>query len=138
MPRQPFVLQNVIYLLEYLVNHGEHAPPDVAFNVKLSLRSDDAADFLLEQVCSPLHADPISMSFRCTVRGVGGMVNLFEASPYTVDSISWKGVHHNEVLVDCIAREVHVVTDSIGFLELCRHKMIGQGVRKFTADLKIQ
>ncbi len=139
MPRhQLFVFQNVIHLLEYLVNHGDHPPPDVAFNVKLSLRPDDTGDVLLEQMSLPLDAEPISISFRCSVRGVGGVATLFESSPYTVESINWKGGYHKEVMIDCATREIYVRTDSISFLEVCRHTMTQQGVRKFTADLKIQ
>jgi hypothetical protein len=144
MPRHPFDFQNIVHLVEYLVEHSPEVAHRVPFHVKLSIRPGDTGTeileqlYPLEQLCSAIHAEPISMSFRGTFTGLGALVNLFEATPYTIESITWKGGHGNEVTVDCIAREVHVATDSISFLEICRHKMTGQGVRKFTADLKIQ
>lgn len=141
MPRTPFGFTNLIHLLEYLATHSAQPAAYAAFNVKLTLDADsDFHESLTDGLTGPLqqnHAEIETISFRCAVEGVAGVAALFQDTPYTVEKVEWRA-HGNTVRVDCGAREVQIDTDSIAFVELCRHKMTGQGVRKFTVDLKIQ
>ena len=137
----PFGFENIIHLLEYLATHSAQPPAFAAFSAKLALETDgDFHDSLVDQIGSAFQSDTTELSsivFRCAVEGVAGVANIFHNTPYTVEKIEWRS-HGNDVRIDCINREVHISTDSISFIELCRHNMTGQRVRKFTVSLKIQ
>jgi hypothetical protein len=135
MPRQTFDSMNLMNLLEYLATHSEGHPSRAVFSAKLAVHASEHTHDVLEQVYQILHVDAESLSIRCNTVGVNGVVSLFDM-PFQVETIEWKA-YGNQVRIDCLKREVHVITDSISFLEISRHKMVGQGVRKFTADLNI-
>jgi hypothetical protein len=103
-------------------------------------RDGDFHDSLVDHLDAPFNVDSAELTaitFRCAVEGVAGVSNLFHHTPYTVEKVEWRS-HGNDVRIDCVNREVQIATDSISFVELCRHKMTGQRVRKFTVSLKIQ
>jgi hypothetical protein len=137
----PFGFENLIHLLEYLAMHSAQPPAFATFSAKMALETDgDFHDSLTDHLDGALNSDNAeltSITFRCNVEGVAGIANLFHHTPYTVEKVEWRA-HGNDVRIDCVNREVHIATDSISFVELCRHKMTGQRVRKFTVSLKIQ
>lgn len=137
----PFQFQQIVQLLEYLAGHSNEAATHALFSVKMTLEGEedmpDAISDQLRQVSHVIADDIISVQFRCTVEGVEQVAHLFHDTPYRIQRISWGGQGH-EVRIDCRSREVLIRTDSLIFLEICRHKMTGQGVRKMTVDLKIR
>lgn len=137
----PFKFQQIAPLLEYLAGHGDQPAAQALFTVKMSLEdTDEVPDAIADQLRQVSHViadDIISVQFRCTVEGVEQVAQLFFNTPYRIQRISWGGQGH-EVRIDCRTREVLVHTDSLVFLEVCRHKLTGQGVRKMTVDLKIR
>jgi len=141
MPTNPFGFDNIVQLLEYLATHSAQSPAFAAFSAKMALDADeDYADSLTRHIDNGFISDSAELSsitFRCSVEGVAGVANLFQRTPYLVEKVEWRA-HGNDVRIDCVNREVHITTDSISFIELCRHKMTGQRVRKFTVSLKIQ
>jgi hypothetical protein len=148
----PFRIDNLLNLLEYLATHGEDSPAFTTFSAKLTLETGNSYhDSLTEHLDAPFSdnesAEIDTITFRCTVEGVQGVADLFYHKPYAVEKVYWRGgsgssgsnggAHGNEVRIDCAAREIHISTSSISFIEICRHKMVGQNVRKITIDLKM-
>jgi hypothetical protein len=137
----PFQFHNLVQLLEYLASHSDQPACAATFSVKMALEGGDQAhDAIVDQlrdISNVIADDLISVQFRCSVDGVEQVAQLFLNSPYRIQRIAWAGQGHR-VTIDCKAREIEIATDSLSFVELCRHKMTAQGVRKMTVDLKIR
>lgn len=144
MTVHPFEMRNLIHLLEYIAAHSAGGTPAAEFTVKLTLNSDtnyDSDNELLQGITSitPGAIEDIQVvSVRCKVAGVAGLAALFQHTPYSIERISWKGDGGHSIRIDCLTREVYLSTESVGFTEICRHKLTGERVRKFIVDLKIQ
>lgn len=137
----PFQFHNIVHLLEYLAGHGDQPPANATFSVKMALEGEnelhEAISDQLRQVSDVVADFVSSVQFRCDVEGVEQVAQLYLHTPYRIQRIMWSG-QGNRVVIECKTRELEISTDSLSFVELCRHKMTAQGVRKMTVDLKIR
>lgn len=144
MTIRPFEMTNLVHLLEYLTTHSVGGALATEFTVKLTLDSDTNYDSdsdtlqAIRTVTPRVIGDVQAFSLRSRVAGVAGVAALFQETPYMIEAIRWKGEVGQSIRIDCLTREITLVTDSIAFAEICRHKVTGQRVRKFLVDLKIQ
>ena len=137
----PFQFHNIVHLLEYLAGHGDQHPANATFSVKMALDGEnelqDAITDQLRQISDVVADFVSSVQFRCDVEGVQQVAQLYLHTPYRIQRITWSGQGH-KVAIECKTREVEIATDSLSFVELCRHKLTAQGVRKMTVDLNIR
>lgn len=139
MVHRYFTYNELFSLLDYLTDQGANRNPPTEFVVSFTMGPEPA----------PIHIPGLGL-MRCrtsssntiAVRTRSELEHIFEyASIYngTIDRITWTS-HDDEktVRIRCKRRIVEVSSDSISFVEICRHMLTGQNVRRFTADLTMQ
>jgi hypothetical protein len=124
---EPFSYDDISHLLEYLNRHSYTAIP--IYDLKIS----SAEGHQPEHIHS---IGPVGHStFKMNVQGALSVRALFNQYGTTVERIRWNN-HNTAIAIYCRERAVHIKTDSIHFLEVCRHKLTEKGVSKITVDLK--
>jgi hypothetical protein len=134
-------------LLEYLVSQSDDQHL-TEFEVKI--KTSDTNFLQAHAYAHP--ALQTAESMRCTVfcHSLRSLEDLFVISEqereYRIQSLYWRSdadssshdsTSYKSVRINLVSREVEIHTDSISFLEICRHRLTGQGIRKIAVDLKI-
>ena len=134
----PLQYDDVHHLLDYIIYHSWN-PRMPEFRVSLAIVSDPAAPAAYTIPVADVSYVPHSCSTVITVEGLAALKDLFNyPSSLTIQTIDWVGVRNCSVHIDVPRRQVHLRTDSISFVELCRHKLSRSGVHRMSVDLSVR
>jgi len=124
---EPFTYNDLSHLLEYIDHHSYTTVP--VYDLKISSTEGQHPEHI--------HSiGPVGHSiFKMDVQGSLSVHSLFLQRGTFIERIRWNN-RNTAIAIYCRERAIHIKTDSIGFLEVCRHKLTGMGVSKITVDLK--
>ncbi len=135
LPITPFSYSDLRSLIEFLTYHSQNTTAP-GFTVSLNLVPHD---YTLSSLLFPAQQNPISIFKVATeihVDTIKGLEELFHyPGTVQVQTVIWKGMFNSRLTINCLERTVKIYTDSISFMELCRHKLMRKGVHQFTVEL---
>ena len=123
MTTHPFTFSELRHLLEYLDGHA--ATPQSIYSIRFwtPVNDSQAVDESAVQL------------IKIKVRGSQGIRHISDRPGVQMDRIIWRN-RDSIVTLNCARRELLIETASLSFIEICRHKLIGQNVGKIMVDLK--
>ena len=117
---QPFTFSELRHLLEYLDGHA--AIPQSIYHIRFWAPCQDN-----DSVGSYLT--------KTKTRGSRSIQRISDRPEVELDRIIWRN-RDSIITLNCGRRELLIETDSLSFVEICRHKLTGQNVGKILVDLK--
>jgi len=117
---QAFTFSELRHLLEYLDGHA--ATPQSIYHIRFWAPYQDN-----DSVGSYLT--------KAKVQGSRSIQRISDRPGVKLERIIWRNFD-SIVTLNCGRRELLIETDSLSFVEICRHKLTGQNVGKILVDLK--